>query len=114
MPNAPLHPCAEPSCPTLVPRGESRCAVHARVKEQQRPNIAGRRRYRQVAWRGPHGLREQVMREQGHRCAGCNHVVVEMEIDHIIRPRTDADFYNRANLQGLCASCHAQKTARGE
>lgn len=54
------------------------------------------------------------MREQEHRCAGCGHVVAEMEIDHIVRPLTDADFYNRSNLQALCASCHSKKTARGE
>lgn len=30
------HPCAEPSCPTPVPHGTSRCPTHTRTRDQAR------------------------------------------------------------------------------
>lgn len=35
-PNTALHPCAQPQCSALLPRGVSRCDIHARQQEQQR------------------------------------------------------------------------------
>lgn len=110
MPTAPLHPCAQPGCPELVPQG--RCKVHAVQQEHQRTNWQARRWYRRTAWQWK---REQVMVEQRYTCAVCHVITTKLEVDHITKHGGDyAKFHERKGLQGLCSTCHAQKTARGE
>ena len=49
-----------------------------------------------------------AMREKRERCQ-----LVATEVDHIKPHRGDRRlFFDRANLQPMCRSCHAQKTAR--
>ena len=101
--------CAEPTCGAIVTKGY--CAAHAVRQEQQRGNYDTRRRYRTVRW---DRLRAQVLRDAQYRCAHCHQVRLKLEIDHIVRPGADdAAFWNRANLQPLCRTCHQQKTAAG-
>ena len=73
----------------------------------------GRQLYRTDRWQR---LRRRVlseqpfcaMREQRERCR-----LVATEVDHIMPHRGDRRlFFDRANLQPMCRSCHAQKTAR--
>ena len=75
--------------------------------------LGGRQWYRTDRWQR---LRRRVlseqpfcaMREQRERCR-----LVATEVDHIKPHRGDRRlFFDRANLQPMCRSCHAQKTAR--
>src|SRR5678816_4255312 len=107
MPNAPLHPCANAGCPTLVPRGVSRCVVHAKP-----------------AWTSTHGqkrigghllqrLRMELYAKQEGRCAGCGHVCIPeiMVRDHIV-PLAEGtvDQPNNDGCQMLCVDCSQKKT----
>ena len=100
--------CLEPGCPRLVTHG--RCATHAQLLEQQRDNVDVRRWYRTVRWRR---LRDQVLGEAMYTCARCGHTQVNLQVDHV-RPHGGhvERFWNRANLQALCPSCHSAKTSR--
>jgi 5-methylcytosine-specific restriction protein A len=110
MPYAARRPCATPFCGVLVPRGH--CPHHQRDREHHRRNYDVRRLYRTKRWQV---LREQVLRDQGQRCAACHHLFVELEIDHIVKHGGDqVAFFNRDGVQGLCRSCHQAKTNRGE
>ena len=102
--------CAEPTCGAIVTKGY--CAAHAVRQEQQRGNYAARRQYRTLRWEQ---LRAQVLRESRYTCANCGQVQLALEVDHITKPGADqAAFWNRANLQALCRTCHQQKTAAGQ
>jgi 5-methylcytosine-specific restriction protein A len=114
MPTAPLHPCAcSPTCPVLLPPGVSRCHSGAVQQEQQRPNYAFRRWYRTQQWRS---VRVQVLYEEPccQECLRAGHTTPATEVDHIAPHGGDlVRFFDRTNLQGLCAACHARKTRRG-
>ena len=108
---SPLHPCpGSPSCPQRVRSGL--CPDHAREKERTRYNRDVRKWYYTERWKR---LRNQVLLEQYHRCATCGHTELSLDIDHI-QPHqgNPALFWNRANLQGLCPSCHSRKTGAGQ
>jgi 5-methylcytosine-specific restriction enzyme A len=104
--------CVTPGCGIVVRAG--RCAQHAVMHEHARPNYAVRRWYRTARW---YAYRRQVL-NLNPLCVNCQaggQIVIATEIDHI-RPHHDDPvlFWNLSNLQGLCASCHVQKTMRGE
>jgi 5-methylcytosine-specific restriction enzyme A len=102
--------CAQPGCGVLVPKG--RCALHARVKEQQRPNRAVRRWYYRDRWKRE---RERVLVASAYTCASCGVITPSLEIDHIVKHEGNPElFWNPNNLQPLCADCHHRKTGRGE
>jgi 5-methylcytosine-specific restriction enzyme A len=110
MPSRPPHLCAVPGCPQLATG--RRCRAHAVVAEQARPNYAHRRWYRIARWRA---LRARVLREQAYRCALCGYVTLDLDIDHIVKHDGDLRrFWDRANLQALCRTCHQRKTQRGD
>jgi 5-methylcytosine-specific restriction protein A len=74
---------------------------------------AGRKLYRTKRWQT---IRIKVLREQplcvlkGKR-EQCR--VIATEVDHITPHRGERRlFFDRQNLQAMCRSCHAQKTAR--
>ena len=102
--------CGEPGCGVLVASG--RCPVHTRTERTTRPPHD--RWYRTKPWGR---LRLDVLREQPF-CVACRaegRHTVATEIDHIRPHRGDRQwFWNRQNLQGLCASHHSAKSARGE
>jgi 5-methylcytosine-specific restriction enzyme A len=103
--------CQAPDCGVLVPHGH--CPAHAPRALRSRPGYAlvhrwlGSRRWQQ--------LRAEVLRDDPF-CRACppGRRRVTADIDHIIPHGGDPQrFWDRANLQGLCKSCHARKTARG-
>ena len=109
-PMAALRYCAQPGCSVLVPRG--RCRVHARQRELSRGNTDVRKWYHLARWTH---LRLRVLTDQCYQCAACGVVQANLAVDHIQRHDGDpAKFWDRENLQGLCAPCHSRKTTRGE
>ena len=90
-----------------------RCARCARQQEQQRPNAASRAWYHTLRWRT---LRTQVLHEEPlcRHCLDHGETTASREVDHIVPHHGDeGQFWSRANLQGLCSSCHSRKTRRG-
>lgn len=113
MPSAALRYCTgSPTCREKVSTG--RCAVHAREREQARPNLDVRKLYRTARWKA---LRSMKFSENP-LCVECQAEGVIREwtdLDHVIPHRGDpALFWNPFNLQGLCASHHSAKTGRGQ
>jgi len=100
-----MHYCAQPGCGVLVRRG--RCAAHL----VRRENYRARRWYCTARW---FTLRAQVLLEAAYTCAVCERVTQRLEVDHITKHQGNpALFWDRANLQALCPSCHYDKTRRG-
>jgi 5-methylcytosine-specific restriction endonuclease McrA len=82
------------------------------LRERTRPNYDQRAWYRTMRWAR---LRNQVLLEAAYACAGCSHVQVKLEVDHIRKHDGDpALFWAKSNLQALCPQCHHAKTQRGE
>ena len=110
MPVKAKRPCAFPGCPRYAEVG-AYCREHARQQEQARGSAAQRgydARWRKI------GL--QVLKEHP-LCADPfgihaerGEVVLATEVDHII-PLSRGGTNDRSNLQPLCKSCHARKTA---
>jgi 5-methylcytosine-specific restriction protein A len=110
MPQRPLQACAVPGCGVRVASG--RCAPHAVQLEHTRRNRDVRKWYYIAQWAH---LRQQVLTDAAFTCAQCGSVQGDLHVDHIVKHNGDPEvFWNRANLQTLCASCHQRKTARGE
>lgn len=96
--------CAQPGCSVLVSRGA--CPRHS-VRSLE----AARRWYRIARWAA---LRDTVLLEQAYACAQCGQVTLALDVDHIRRHDGDPGlFWDRANLQALCAACHTRKTRHG-
>lgn len=115
MPNRPPTICAHPGCHKHTTQG--RCDEHRR--EQRREYDRQRVRphwhlYNDRRWRGKHGLKRRVLNEEPIcQAPGCERP--SSEVDHIVPHNGDERlFFDRANLQGLCETCHSQKTRRGE
>lgn len=110
--SAPLRPCANRNCAHLVRRGVP-CPVHGGA-EQRRSNVETRRLYRTSRWRA---LRMQVLTEDPV-CRDCETkglTRLNTEVDHIVPHQNDLVlFWDRSNLQGMCATHHALKTRGGE
>jgi 5-methylcytosine-specific restriction protein A len=101
--------CLQPGCGVKVDQGY--CPPHTQANGQRRRYVLGHAFYNTARWKGKHGLRNQVRQEEP-LCRACGRVTEH--IDHIEPHRNnEAKFFDRANLQGLCAVCHAEKTARG-
>lgn len=104
--------CVIGSC-QLPAVSRNRCAVHAKPDEVQRHRF-GASIYADKRWRGRHGLRAQVLREQP-LCVLCleQHVVTASTcVDHRIPHRGDARLaFDITNLRGPCATCHSRQTA---
>ena len=107
-PTAALRYCSQPGCQARVLRG--RCPAH-QPSEQDRVNLAVRRWYRTARWKR---LRAELFAENPlcATCAAQQRTEVWTDLDHIRPHRGDPRlFWDRANLQGLCKSCHSAKTA---
>jgi 5-methylcytosine-specific restriction protein A len=108
-PWAPKHPCAQPGCAEVLPRGVSRCQLHRRQAwTHERPSSA--ERGYGAAWRA---LRAQVLAEEPHcrLCAAEGHLEAARTVDHIV-PRAQGGTDDRENLRPLCDRHHRQKSGR--
>ena len=108
-------PCRHPGCAAIVADGSGYCPKHRSDARQwdntQRAQERQRRRAlptSSAAWRA---LRREVLREQPLcvHCLRAGRVRAATVVDHL-----DGNAMNneRSNLQPLCLSCHAIKTAR--
>ncbi len=118
MPHAPLTPCAEPRCPTLVTKG--RCALHRRQVEQRRGSAYSRgytkrwQAYR-ATWLSHYPLcGDGLTGTQDSQCKAQGRVAAAKDVDHIQRVQGEDDprFYDPMNHQSLCHACHSAKTQR--
>ena len=81
-----------------------------------RSAIDGSRRARSAGWyctvRWAY-QRIHVLAAAAQTCAGCGQVSAVLDVDHRIPHRGDLElFWDPANLQALCKTCHAAKTNR--
>lgn len=75
---------------------------------------AWRSLYKTKAWRA---LRLQVLVEAGWRCEMCPAVLRgrDAQVDHVTPHKGNRDlFFDRSNLQALCARCHGAAKQREE
>lgn len=107
--------CGAPSCRTLAAQGQKYCvahqnyaAEHAKVLREQRP---WNKWYGWAVWRN---LRTLVL-ARDPICVLCNRAPAT-DADHKVPHRGNWFLFcggvNMENLQGLCSSCHSEKTAR--
>ena len=112
MPHKPAHGCKHQRCRNLVPAGESYCAAHktAHANDFARGHPEYFKLYNNKRWR-----RYRRMFLAAHPlCVNFSHCHREATVvDHIEDHKGDLEvFWNAANHQAMCASCHNQKTAR--
>ena len=104
-------PCSTPGCPTLIPKGQSRCTACTTKADRERGTAA----QRGYTSRGHRAFRDAVL-ARDPICKVC-----------LTRPSTVADHYptSRRDLQaqgldpndpargrGLCKPCHDRETAK--
>lgn len=110
MPRKPKTPCPAPACAELTDGG--RCAKHRREREHERGSAAQRgygARHRQ--WR-------EAVLATDPLCVMClreHRIRASVIADHIVplpRPNWWDGDWSIENGQGLCKSCHDERTAR--
>lgn len=104
----PTRLCSTPRCPDPATyRG--RCQRHA--KQRNKDTHRNRSVYNSKRWQI---LRRRVLFDQplcpGLDGQGCGEIAEQ--VDHIVAIEHGGKPFDRANLQGLCASCHGKKTKR--
>ena len=101
--------CAQPGCPALVERGESRCPQHQAARQQAydaRRGTAAERGYDAAhrTWRAAVLARDPICKACGQERA--------TYADHIIPLNQGGAKLDLANGQGLCARCHQVKRGK--
>lgn len=73
----------------------------------------GVKRHGHAIYRDPRwpALRIAAKRRDGWKCVMCG-ARGRLEVDHVMAIRDHGAAFDLANLQSLCGSCHARKTAR--
>lgn len=99
--------CGYPNCRTFVGVGVKYCQQHQRDKhvEADIGRGGGDPFYKTAQWQK---TRQYVLRAEP-LCRSCKDVATL--VDHIKPRAAGGDDYGLANLQSLCAKCHAVKTA---
>lgn len=101
--------CGYSGCKEFVGHGVKYCQAHQRKKYHEADMIRGGGDpfYKTSQW---YKIRNHVI--QSHPICKVCQVAIATHVDHI-KPRSagGAD-YDLANLQPICARCHAQKTAK--
>ena len=122
MPVRPKRPCSHPGCPELVTSGQ--CEAHqAQAKERRAADVQRYDLLRGSAAQRGYDARWTAYSRQYRKdyplCVRClaAGLLVSVErgghVDHI-KPVTgphDPLFWDPANHQSLCRSCHSEKTA---
>lgn len=117
MPLRPQKPCVAQGCRALT-RNARYCDEHAHLAKAMADKIADRKR--ETSTQRGYGYKWQKASKgflTAHPlCAEhdrLGQVVAATEVDHIVPHKGDmALFWERANWQPLCRSCHSAKTAR--
>lgn len=115
MPRSAPLPCRHPGCAALVEDGIGYCQRHKTDLRQWDNTDRAKARQSRRAWHTGdprwRALRAEVLHEQPLcvHCERAGRVRLATVVDH-----ADGNAMNneRSNLQSLCASCHAAKTAR--
>ena len=111
MPKAPKRPCRYPGCPNLCDKGVY-CSKHIQSSSDRMRGGAETRGY-DARWRKA----RKVFLQQHPLCAECKQngkLTPATVVDHIIPHRGDKQlFWDEANWQPLCKSCHDRKTGCG-
>ena len=111
-----------PTRPPIICRcGQLNCKLHIKSIEANERDKWRKRRANNPFIKLYSCARWRVMRLRllaAHPvCQACNTALAN-EVDHIVNARVwcaaGHDFYDESNMQVLCASCHATKTAREE
>lgn len=112
MPQRAPRPCSRPGCPELV-LGGGFCPEHAKTDtaDARRPSAAARGY--DVKWRKTRARYLRALNPLA--CENCGRTPTEagpLEVDHLdgLGPRGPRG-HDPTNLQALCKSCHATKTA---
>ena len=114
MPTRPLGPCLEPGCAARAAQ-QGRCAQHARAKRWEREDQSPRVSRSSTAlgydrqWR----KRRAAYLLVHPFCVWCGALgltVMATQVDHVVAKSLGGSD-DEGNLQGLCAACHARKTA---
>lgn len=109
MPNRPLKPCGRWPCPNLTTGAY--CDDHPRPDQGRggRPSAASKGYgYR---WRK---YRDRFLaRDENRFCAtGCGNLATDVDHIQAVTGPDDPLFWDEANHQALCHSCHSRKTVR--
>ena len=102
-------PCHQPGCPYLTTG--TWCEAHQPSRlEESRRDVARRGTSRARGYDRDHErLRDQVLKEEPF-CRVC--LMPTVIADHIVPIAWGGARLDRANLQGLCFSCHEKKKAK--
>ncbi len=65
--------------------------------------------YGSATWKA---IRLEVQHECRRTCQRCGKTDTRIYVDHIVELKDSGAPLKRSNLMGLCASCHAKKSAR--
>ena len=110
VPRKPLKPCRYPQCPVLTE--ETYCDKHQTEMKYKRDRKAYSKLYDTSRWQR---LRQYVLGRQPlcRKCLEAKRITPATVVDHIKPHRGDESlFFDEANLQALCKSCHDRKTAK--
>lgn len=106
MPSSAPKPCSHPGCGVLVRDGTARCAKHPKAAWTKSPQatkrITGRKLQRM---RASLFTREPLCAE----CSRHGRVTLATQRDHIV-PLAEGGADDESNEQGLCHSCHEEKS----
>jgi 5-methylcytosine-specific restriction protein A len=109
-----LSVCAQPRCPSLVPKGQTRCERHRKEKrrrEDKRRPSAAKRGY-DAKWRKTRAayLKAFPICEEEHGCIEWATDVHHLDGLGPMGPRG----HDWENLQALCHRHHSEETARSQ
>ena len=119
MPYRNKKPCSQPSCSELIKAGNTYCQEHRKENNSYRNKRYDKKRdpkikkfYSSSQWQK---VRDRYLKKNP-LCEHCKEkglTEVADEVDHIIPIKVAWEKrLSSQNLQSLCKSCHAKKTAR--
>lgn len=108
MPRRPSTPCKQNGCPNLVSYGSRYCDQH---KEDHRYEVKSTKEKGYTSRWNKARLRFLKVHPLCVKCQSNGKLTKATVVDHITPHRGDQDlFWNQANWQALCKSCHDRKT----